>query len=96
MHIVSGSDQKELRFLCQELNVAKFFLSIHGSPTHKNDLVKNLINSHQYRIDELVLIGDSINDYEAAKINDIDFIGYNNIALKEFGAYLDTFKKITK
>jgi phosphoglycolate phosphatase-like HAD superfamily hydrolase len=94
MHIVSGSDQKELRFLCQELDVAKFFLSIHGSPVHKNELVKNLIEDNDYSAKELVLIGDSINDYEAAKINEIDFIGYNNIELKKYGFYIDSFKSI--
>jgi phosphoglycolate phosphatase-like HAD superfamily hydrolase len=94
MHIVSGSDQEELRFLCNELDVAKFFLSIHGSPTHKNDLVKNLISSHQYNTDDLVLIGDSINDYEAAKINGIDFIGYNNTELNNYGFYLESFTSI--
>ena len=34
-HIVSGSDQNELRFLCVELGIAQYFKSIHGSPTPK-------------------------------------------------------------
>ena len=38
-HIVSGSDQKELRFLIKELGLNKYFLSVFGSPKHKNDLV---------------------------------------------------------
>jgi phosphoglycolate phosphatase-like HAD superfamily hydrolase len=32
--IVSGSDQEELRFLCKELGLNSYFISIHGSPTH--------------------------------------------------------------
>ena len=78
MHIVSGSDQAELRYLCKEMGIDIYFKSIHGSPTPKNTLVKEVIESNGYLKEELVLIGDSMNDYEAAKVNGIDFYGYNN------------------
>lgn len=93
MHIVSGSDQTELRFLCQELNISQYFKSINGSPTHKNTLVEHVISLNQYRKSDCVLIGDSINDFEAAKVNEIDFLGYNNSKLKELECnYLSSFK----
>lgn len=76
-HIVSGSDQNELRFLCQELKINHFFISIHGSPVHKNDLVKNLLNDFSYINNQTALIGDSINDYNASIENNIGFFGYN-------------------
>jgi phosphoglycolate phosphatase-like HAD superfamily hydrolase len=79
--IVSGSDQEELRFLCQQLKINKYFNSINGSPTPKNILVKNVINSNDYLLSETCLIGDSINDYEAAKENGILFLAYNNSKL---------------
>lgn len=84
-HIVSGSEQNELRYLCQELGIGQYFKSIQGSPTHKNELVKNILDETKYNIDEFLLIGDSINDYEAAKINKIKFYGYNNPELKYIG-----------
>ena len=46
-HIVSGSDQEELRFLCKELAIDHYFLSIFGSPTPKKQLVKNLLDSKE-------------------------------------------------
>jgi len=82
-HIVSGSDQEELRFLCDELNISKYFLSINGSHTPKNDLVLNLLNLFNINKSDTCLIGDSINDYEAAIINDISFFGFNNLKLKK-------------
>jgi phosphoglycolate phosphatase-like HAD superfamily hydrolase len=99
-HIVSGSDQEELRFLCYELDLSKFFLSIHGSPTAKKTLVKDLISNLNYDKNKTILIGDSINDYDAAVKNDIDFYGYNEITLdnlskfyihnfNEFNSYLN-------
>lgn len=92
MHIVSGSDQEELRFLCEQLHIAHYFKSIHGSPTPKKELVKNLISNHNYKVSDCVLIGDSLNDYEAAVENEIDFSGYNNPALKKLRTdYIQTF-----
>ncbi|WP_282776968.1 HAD family hydrolase [Phaeodactylibacter xiamenensis] len=84
MHIVSGSDQNELRYICKELGISNYFLSIHGSPTPKTALVKNLLEKHDYSLDETVLIGDSINDYEAASTNNVLFIGYNNPNLYQY------------
>ena len=77
-HIVSGSDQTELRELCKSLEIDHFFKSIHGSPTPKNDLVKMLIDKHNYNPTNGILIGDSINDFEAAKVNDLHFQAFGN------------------
>jgi phosphoglycolate phosphatase-like HAD superfamily hydrolase len=78
MHIVSGSDGNELRYLCQNMGIDPYFVSIEGSPTPKNHLVADLLKRHNYEVTECVLIGDSINDYEAAQFNNISFMSYNN------------------
>ncbi len=77
MHIVSGSDSKELNFLCESLHINNYFVSINGSPTHKNDLVKAILPKYNFPLNEVVLIGDSVNDLEAAKANGIEYIDYN-------------------
>ncbi|WP_086282671.1 HAD family hydrolase [Campylobacter devanensis] len=82
-HIVSGSEHNELNFLCQKLDLSQYFISINGSPTPKNQLIKNLLESYNYNINQTILIGDSINDYEAASINKIGFYGFNNENLKD-------------
>ncbi|MDA9640221.1 HAD hydrolase-like protein [Flavobacteriaceae bacterium] len=89
-HIVSGSDQKELKFLCETLGISKYFLSINGSPTPKNVLVNNLLEKESYNKIDTCLIGDSINDRDAANVNGIKFIGYNNLTLNK-GLYIKTF-----
>lgn len=83
MHIVSGSDQNELRTICQTLNLSQYFSSIHGSPTPKKQLVKDLLEENQYNLKDCVLIGDSHNDFEAADVNGIDFWGYGNEKITE-------------
>jgi len=93
-HIVSGSDQKELRFLCKELGLSSYFLSIHGSPTPKKELVATVFKDHTYHHKNCCLIGDSINDYEAAEANSIIFYGYNNLNLQKISTnYIVSFKK---
>lgn len=91
-HIVSGSDQKELRFLCKKLEIHKFFISIHGSPIPKKKLVSSLIEKYNYKKKCVCLIGDSINDFEAANDNNIEFFGYNNDQLKIYGNYINTMR----
>ena len=77
-HIASGSDQNELRYLCQELNIAPYFKTIEGSPTPKNDIVGSLLGKWEYRKKETLLIGDAINDFNAAHLNGICFLAYNS------------------
>lgn len=92
MHIVSGSDQNELRFLCKELNISSYFKSILGSPTPKKTLVKNILKEENYNPAHVILIGDSINDFDAAKANNVTFYGYNNQSIKNEGkGYITKF-----
>ncbi|GAB3340901.1 HAD family hydrolase [Marivirga atlantica] len=81
MFIVSGSDQKELRQICKAVEIEKFFKGIYGSPTAKDELVKHLIDTENIESATSILIGDSVNDFEAAKVNGIKFYGFNNPAL---------------
>jgi phosphoglycolate phosphatase-like HAD superfamily hydrolase len=91
-HIVSGSAQEELRYLCKELNIYHCFLSIHGSPTPKKQLVDSLLKLHNYKLLDTCLIGDSINDYDAALANNILFYGYNSEIIKNTGNdYIKSF-----
>lgn len=92
-HIVSGSDQEELRFLNKELGIDQYFISIHGSPTSKKELVANLLEVHNYRKESTCLIGDSINDYNAAEANNIIFYNYNNKSIRNYGTEIINFSK---
>ncbi len=78
MFVTSGSDQKELRFLCVALELSTYFEGIYGSPKPKTIWIKELLEQHQLRPNECVIIGDSINDYEAGMDNHINFMAYNN------------------
>jgi HAD superfamily hydrolase (TIGR01549 family) len=95
MHIVSGSDGKELNIINKYLKIDSYFLTIEGSPTPKKEIVKRLLKDYNYNRNDVVLIGDSLNDLEAAEYNRISFIGYNNLSLKEISNnYIESFTEV--
>ena len=92
-HVVTGSDEDEVRFLCERLGIASFFVSLHGSPTPKPDVVKTVMKENGYRPEETIFIGDSVYDREAARESGLDFFGYNNPDLEPTSDfYIETFK----
>ncbi len=87
MHIVSGSDQAELRFLCAHHQLAPYFKDIMGSPVPKKQLVAGLLQHYGYQAGNCVLVGDAINDYDAAQVNGLQFFAYNNPSLASHTTY---------
>lgn len=81
MHITSGSDEKELRFICEFLKIDNLFKTINGSPKSKKNIISDLIIEFKYKKKTCILVGDSLNDKDAAFANQIKFIPYNNISL---------------
>ena len=47
-------------------------------------MVNNFFTVNNYTKKDCILIGDSINDYQAAYKNKIDFQSYNNKSLEKF------------
>ena len=93
-HLVSASDEKELIYLCSNLDITKYFKSISGSPVNKIENIKRLLKSNNYIESKCCLIGDSINDKVAAIENSISFFGFNNKKLIKDSEYIYTFKSL--
>jgi HAD superfamily hydrolase (TIGR01549 family) len=94
LHIASGADENDLKYICDKLEISKYFISINGSPKIKSEIVKDILENYNYKREETILIGDSINDYEAAKDNKVKFYGYNNDTLIDKNFYIDKFKDL--
>ena len=93
-HLVSASDEKELIYLCSNLDIKKYFKSISGSPVNKIENIKKLLKSNNYSESSCCLIGDSINDKFAATKNRISFFGFNNKQLINDSKYIHTFESL--
>ena len=76
--IVSGSDQEELRSVCSARKIKHYFVEIMGSPPEKDINIANLLIGKHWKRETCLYVGDSINDYDAARKNGIDFIGRNS------------------
>ena len=86
--LVSGSDQTELRMVCRERGIDRYFERILGSPVKKKDNLAQLLEDLGWKTNETVYIGDSNNDLEASLANRIDFIGRDS-GLVAWAAYDD-------
>jgi HAD superfamily hydrolase (TIGR01549 family) len=73
--IVSGSDQAELRRVCEKRGIGHFFEVILGSPTEKKENIAALLADLNWQHSKSIYVGDSSNDWEAAKLNNLDFVG---------------------
>jgi len=86
--LITGTPQIEIKFILSELNIDNYFCEIYGSP-HKKDATTYLVmNKYKINPKEAVFIGDSLDDFRAATINNISFIlrlRGNNLRL--FGKY---------
>lgn len=91
LFVASGAEQNELRFLCDRFALTPYFEKILGSPTPKTALLASILDGYALGALDCVMIGDSINDYEAASQNGIPFAGYNNQDLKTIGYYIESF-----
>ncbi|WP_104682185.1 HAD family hydrolase [Helicobacter felis] len=95
-HIASAALHHELQILCEFLGLLPYFKSIEGSPPAKAKVLANLKANYGYASTEMVLIGDSKNDYQSARANQIPFLGYKNLDLQKLlpKAYITDFKKL--
>ncbi len=78
LFIVSSSDEKDLKYICDKINITNDFNDILGSPIKKAINIENVIIKYNLKKNETLYIGDSINDYHATIKNDLAFIGRNS------------------
>lgn len=74
MSVVTGSDQNDAREILIAKGVSQHFDETLGSPNIKAESVASIIQKYGYKSEDCVLIGDSMNDLEAAEINDMPFL----------------------
>lgn len=94
--LVTATPQNEINKILEELKIDMCFSKVFGAPTSKVDAISRTINEYCYDIEDCLMIGDSSADFEAAKINKIEFLlrkhEFNQELLKKFKLnYLENF-----
>jgi len=75
LFVASGTPDVELKRIVSRRNMAHYFISVHGSPAKKGDIIQDILTKHSFNPDHVLMIGDAIADYEGAIAASIKFMG---------------------
>lgn len=80
MYLVSNTPQKELDQIVENRNLKQFFKHVFGSPPgNKIDFIKKAMERENVKPDEVLYIGDMVEDYNIAEKTGVNFVGRENI-----------------
>ena len=65
LFVVSGTPEVELRSIIDKRGMAHFFDGVYGSPSTKVSIINQIIETYKLESEEVVMIGDSMTDYNA-------------------------------
>ncbi|GAB6037201.1 hypothetical protein JCM15519_17600 [Fundidesulfovibrio butyratiphilus] len=74
-YVVSGTPQDEIREICLRRGLDGRFARILGSPVGKAEHVRAVLAERGYDPARCLFFGDASADYEAARQNDVPFLG---------------------
>ena len=75
LFVASGTPDAELREIVQRRGMQRYFKSVHGSPTTKDAILKNILVRHKLAPSRVLMVGDAIADMEGALGANTAFIG---------------------
>lgn len=75
LFIASGTPQEEIISIVRERKLDQFFEGIYGSPATKTALIMTILHKRKINTDQVIFVGDSINDYMGAQQTGVRFIG---------------------
>ena len=73
--ISTGTPEEEVNLVVDRKELRPFFKEVLGSPEKKTIHVKKIMDKYGYQRSEVVFIGDATTDRDAARANQIEFIG---------------------
>ena len=76
--IVTGTPQEEIEEILIKKNWLGYFDEVLGSPIKKNIHVRYLLEKYKINSQKCLFFGDASTDYEAAKLNNVPFLGVCN------------------
>lgn len=75
LYLLSATPEPELRAIVTRRGLDRYFLEVIGAPPDKVSGLRNLLVRRGHAPADTVMIGDSYNDYRAARSNGTAFIG---------------------
>ena len=75
LFIATGTPEDEMQPLIRRRGLAKLFAGVYGSPRDKAAILRDVMAENGWRPNELVFVGDSMDDYKGATATGVPFIG---------------------
>lgn len=75
MFVCSGTPETEIKEIITGRGMDEYFKIVYGSPETKANIINYILLQNSFNKNEVVFLGDSINDYDAAVSADVPFIG---------------------
>ena len=75
LYIASATPQEELERIVQKRGMSSYFDGVYGTPIKKAEHLKNIVQKKGWDAQEILMIGDTISDYNAAKEAGTQFLG---------------------
>lgn len=74
LFVASGTPEEELKRIANKRAIDKYFISLCGSPATKSSIINDIVLTHNLKRSKVLMIGDAMTDYLAAKQARINFI----------------------
>ena len=81
--VITGTPTTEIELIAEKRKLTSFFIGLHGSPKNKRYWTENLIKKHNLKRDEIIFLGDSTTDMDAANFSKTHFALRENKENKE-------------
>ncbi len=78
IYVISASPEEELRRVVAARGLADYFENVHGTPGTKPDHIQRVLRALKLPPSQATLVGDSVEDFKAARTTDIHFIARQN------------------
>ena len=98
--IASGTPDWELRRIFDKRSLTQYFDGVYGTPSSKEEIVRNFSNESGIPMEEMLFIGDAQSDYEASRVCGMDFVwrkrAYNAKEIKSDGQAIMSVNDMTE
>ncbi len=75
LYLASATPSAELNIILEQRDLKKYFKKIYGAPLNKADVLKEIQKLENVLLEEMLFIGDSPSDQDAAIKANVPFIG---------------------
>ncbi len=73
--LLSATPHDELLNICEKRGLSLFFKEMYGAPFEKSERGTFIMQQHHFAKNDIIFIGDSISDFNAASAIGVNFIG---------------------